>query len=207
MSRSKRRPAVSVRWPLVLLSLALLTGCAKGTFQAMAQQPRYETYEGSADLPNGASARALVPGVVANGHLQDDTLLFTGLNPDGTPAQVFPYPVTRAMLLRGQSQYDAYCTPCHDFAGAGHGLAVRAGFPQPPDLASNALRSAPVGQLFADVTNGRGRMPAYAAQIAVADRWAIVAYVRALQLSQYATLDDVPAEARGQIGAAEAAAP
>jgi len=189
----------------MLLLVIFLTGCASGSLQAMAQEPRYETYEGSRGLPNGASAQSLAPGVVARGHLQDDTLLFTGLNADGTPAQVFPFPITRDILTRGQAEFNAYCTPCHDFAGTGHGLAVRAGFPQPPSLTADAARNLPTGQLFAIITSGRGNMPSYASQVAVADRWAIVAYLRALQLSQHATLDDVPADARSQIGPAQAA--
>jgi mono/diheme cytochrome c family protein len=173
----------------------------------MAQQPRYETYEGSRDLPHGASAQPLVPGVVARGHLQDDTLLFTGLNSDGTPGQVFPYPITRDILARGQVEFNAYCTPCHDYAGTGHGVAVSAGYHQPPSLISGAERSAPAGQIFATITNGRGQMPSYSSQVGVADRWAIVAYVRALQLSQHATLDDVPVDARSQINSPEGATP
>jgi mono/diheme cytochrome c family protein len=194
-------------WLALGLPAFLLAGCAKNGLQAMAQQPRYETYEGSRDLPNGASAQVLAPGVVARGHLEDDSLLYTGHNADGTPSEVFPYPITREILARGQAEYDAYCTPCHDFAGSGHGLAVRAGFTQPPALDSEDLRAAPAGDLFATVTFGHGAMPAYGPQIAVTDRWAIVAYVRALQLSQHATLDDVPAEARGQIAPAPSPTP
>jgi mono/diheme cytochrome c family protein len=189
------------RWCLLIAAGALiLAACsAKGSYQAMAQEPRYETYEGSPDLPNGASVQPLEPGVVARGHLQDDTVLYAGLTANGTPSEVFPFPITRAILARGQAEYNAYCTPCHDYAGTGHGEAVKAGFAQPPDLSSEALRSASVGLIFATITNGFHSMPAYSSQIAVADRWAIVAYVRALQLSQHATLDDVPANMRSQI--------
>jgi hypothetical protein len=192
---------------ILLAAALLLAGCASGSLQAMAVQPRYDTYAGSGSLPNGASAQALAPGVVARGHLEDDTLLYTGLNADGTPGTMFPFKVTRAVLARGQTEYNAYCTPCHDFAGSGHGLAVRAGFPQPPSLTAEEERNAPVGTIFATITNGKGPMPSYAAQVTVPDRWAIVAYLRALQLSQHATLDDVPAEARSQIGPAQTAMP
>jgi len=190
---------------LAVVVAVCLSGCAAGSLQAMSDQPRYNTYEGSASLPNGASAQNLAPGVVAHGHTQDDTLLYTGLNADGTPGQVFPFAVTRAILTRGQTEFNAYCIPCHDYAGTGHGMAVRAGFPQPPSLISDAARSLPPGQIFAIITNGLGPMPSYSSQVAVTDRWAIVSYVRALQLSQHATLGDVPPEARNQISPAEAA--
>jgi len=209
LPNSRRHWGRSPRWLLLLgvISIIGLAGCAAGSLQAMAVEPRYGTYEGGAELPNGDSAQPLVAGVVARGQLRDDTLLFTGMNADGTPAQVFPYAITRAIVARGQQKYDAFCTPCHDYAGTGHGMAVRAGFPQPPDLASDAERNAPVGALFATITNGRDPMPSYSAQITVDDRWAIVGYLRALQLSRHATLDDVPPDQRSQIAAPQGGNP
>ena len=174
-------------------ALALAACSPKSSYQSMAAQPRYEAYEGSSSLPHGASALPLVPGVVARDNSQADALLTTGNGPDGQPADVFPFPVTLAVLERGQTEFNAYCAPCHDYAGTGHGITTQKGFPQPPSLHEDEFRAAPVGELFDVVTNGHGPMPAYGEQVAVGDRWAIVAYVRALQLSQHAAVADVPA--------------
>ena len=194
-----------------LLALAAALGVAacspKGSYQAMAEQPRYEAYEGSDTLPHGASVQPLVEGVVARGYLRDDSMLVTGLAEDGTPSEEFPFTVTRAVLERGQSQYNAFCTPCHDYAGTGQGIAVERGFPAPPSLHTEALRQAPAGTLYGVINEGLGKMPGYAEQVPVRDRWAIVAYVRALQLSQHATLADVPADEQQSIQPPREAAP
>jgi mono/diheme cytochrome c family protein len=182
------------------LLVGLLAACSpKGSYQAMASQPRYEAYEGSDTLPQGASVRPLVAGVVARGYLGDDTLLQTGLDEAGNPSEVFPFEVTRKTLARGQAQYNAICTPCHDYAGTGRGIAVERGFTPPPSFHSDRLREAPVGHLYAVITDGFGAMPSYAEQLKVRDRWAVVSYVRALQLSQHATLGEVPAAERSAI--------
>jgi mono/diheme cytochrome c family protein len=108
-------------------------------------------------------------------------------------------PVTRDVLSRGQQRFDIYCLPCHGYLGDGDGMVVQRGFSPPPTFNSDRLRRAPVGHFFEVVTDGLGSMPSYAAQIPVPDRWAIVAYVRALQLSQHATVDDVPPDQRVQL--------
>jgi mono/diheme cytochrome c family protein len=112
---------------------------------------------------------------------------------------LFPFEVTEEVLWRGQERYNIYCMPCHGHVGDGDGMIVRRGFPAPPSLHINRLREAPAGHLFDVITNGWGAMPPYNHQIPPRDRWAIVAYLRALQLSQNATLDDVPAEERGTL--------
>jgi len=190
-----------------LLALALvLTACApKGSYQAMAQQPRYEAHEGSDRLRNGASSQALPPGVVPRGGLLGDVLIYTGLNVDGTPSEVLPFAVTLEILAQGQVQYNAFCTPCHDYAGTGQGIAVQRGYSQPPSFHTDELRAAPVGHIYGVITNGLGQMPSYAEQVPVLDRWAIVAYVRALQLSQQATLNEVPVDERDNLAPPEAA--
>jgi mono/diheme cytochrome c family protein len=103
-------------------------------------------------------------------------------------------------MARGRERFDIYCSPCHGRTGNGDGMVVRRGFRRPPSYAEERLRTAPVGHIFDVITNGFGAMPDYQAQIPVDDRWAIVAYVKALQLSMYAPIDDVPAADRGKIG-------
>jgi mono/diheme cytochrome c family protein len=186
-----------------MAALALITaGCSgKMSWQAMAQQPRAEPYEGSRFFADGSSARPLVEGVVARGSQSDDELLNTGRQ-NGELADLFPFVIDREALERGRERFDIYCAPCHDRAGTGQGVVVRRGYSPPPSLHAPRLREAPAGYFFEVISNGFGAMPSYAEQVPVADRWAIVAYVRALQLSQNATLDDVPPEDVGRLGIA-----
>jgi len=168
----------------------------------MHDQPKYEALEASDFFSDGRSARPIVEGTVARGHLNEDTLLFQGkLN--GKPAEVFPFPITLQDLDRGQERYNIYCTPCHDRLGNGEGMVVRRGFRRPPSYHIDRLRQAPPGYLFDVITNGFGAMQDYSAQIAVRDRWAIVAYIRALQLSQNARLTDVPESERNSLSGGE----
>jgi hypothetical protein len=164
----------------------------------MHDQPRYEPLEASPFFADGRSARALVPGTVARGQLRTDTHFYTG-KVDGKLVDTLPFAVTRTLLERGHARYEIYCTPCHDRVGRGQGIVVRRGFRQPPALYIDRLREAPIGYFFDVISSGFGAMADYAAQIAPPDRWAIAAYIRALQLSQHATLDDVPAELREQL--------
>src|SRR5205814_4402060 len=144
------------------------------------------------------SARPLVPGTVARGQLREDSLLFTGKT-NGADATVFPFPIDAAVMARGQERFNIYCSPCHGRTGQGDGMIVRRGYRRPPTYHQDRLRSAPVGHFFDVITNGFGAMPEYAAQIKVDDRWAIAAYIRALQLSQHATMSDVPAAERDKL--------
>ncbi len=136
---------------------------------------------------------------MARGHLNDDAAFYTGKGPDGKPLDTFPFPVTRDVMVRGQDRFNIYCAPCHDRPGDGNGMIVRRGFRSPPSYHIDRLRQVPNGYMFDVITNGFGAMPDYAAQVPARDRWAIVAYVRALQLSQNATLDDVPPADRAQL--------
>jgi mono/diheme cytochrome c family protein len=170
------------------LVLALLAGACR---QDMAEQPRYDPLEASRFFPDGQAARPRVAGTVARGELADDTALFTG-KAEGRLVDKVPVAVTPEVLARGRERFDIYCSPCHDRVGTGKGMIVRRGYRQPPSLHDERLRQAPAGHFFDVVTNGFGVMPAYAAQVPVHDRWAIVAYIRALQRSQHATLADVP---------------
>jgi hypothetical protein len=121
---------------------------------------------------------------------------------NGKPADRFPFPITMELLLRGQERYNIFCTPCHDYVGTGDGMAARRGFRRKPaSFHSEELRSAPPGHFFDVITNGFGSMPDCADPISPPDRWAVIAYIRALQLSQWASLEVVPAEERGRLQA------
>jgi len=193
MSQNKPR---SLGTLMAFVGSALLTiACT----QKMALQPYNRPYTPSDAFANGSSARPIPGDTVARGHLQDDSLLFTGKDANGQDSTEFPFPITAEVLQRGQQRYQIYCVPCHGYTGDGDGLVVQRGFNPPPSYNTDALRQAPVGHFFDVVTNGFGAMPSYASQIPVNDRWAIIAYIRALQLSQHATLDDVPADARAQL--------
>jgi hypothetical protein len=181
--------------------LLALTACR----QDMHDQPKYRGLRASDFFADGQSARPLVANTVARGHLNDDALLNTGKQGQDD-ATVFPFPVTDAVLNRGRERFDIYCSPCHGRTGNGDGMVVRRGYRRPPLLSEERLREAPIGHFFDVMTNGFGAMPDYQAQIPVNDRWAIAAYVRALQLSMYAPLEDVPAADRGSISENSAAA-
>lgn len=148
--------------------------------QDMHDQPKYEPLEASAMFPDGQSARPFVEGTVARGQLNADVLFNTGKSA-GALSPEFPYAVTREMVDRGQERYDVFCAPCHDRTGTGRGMIVRRGYRQPPSLQDQRLKDAPVGHFFDVMTNGFGAMPDYRAQVPPADRWAIAAYIRALQ--------------------------
>jgi mono/diheme cytochrome c family protein len=188
---ARRAAAAAMLLGVVLLCL----GCT----QKMAEQPYYRPYTPSEIFADGASARPIPQDTVARGHVADDTLLFTGKDANGQDGTQFPFPVTQQVLQRGRDRFEIYCVPCHGYTGDGDGVVVQRGFNPPPSYNTDQLRQAPVGHFFDVVTNGFGAMPSYAAQIPVQDRWAIVAYIRALQLSQNATLDDVPPDARAQL--------
>jgi hypothetical protein len=177
--------------------MLVLTGCR----QDMHDQPKYIPLRPSSFFADGRSSRPAIEGTVARGKLREDAALYRGKGPDGQPVTDFPFPVTREIVLRGQDRYNIYCTPCHDRLGNGDGMIVRRGFRKPPSYHIDRLRQVPNGYIYDVITNGFGAMQDYAAQIEPRDRWAIVAYVRALQLSQNASIDDVPAADRGRLSA------
>lgn len=173
--------------------------------QDMHDAPRYDPLEASDMFSDGASARPLVEGTVARGHLSDDTLLTSG-KIDGQLANQFPFAITRADLDRGEERFNIYCSPCHGRTGEGNGMVVQRGYRQPPSYHIERLRQAPAGHFFDVMTNGFGVMPDYKAQVPVDDRWRIVAYIRALQLSHQGTTADVPAAALAALEHPETAA-
>lgn len=177
-----------------LLGALWLSGCRND----MHVQPRYNPLDSSDFFEDGRAARPEVPGTVARGQLRADHYFYAG-KVNGVPVSAFPFPVTREVLDRGRERYNIYCTPCHGYTGEGRGMIVQRGFPQPPSYHTDRLRQAPVGHLYDVITNGYGAMYSYAARISPEDRWAIVAYIRALQLSQHATVDDVPEAERTKL--------
>lgn len=164
----------------------------------MHDQPKYIPLRESTFFSDDRSARPLVAGTVARGQLRSDALLYTGKQ-GGKDADVFPFPIDDAVMARGQERFNIYCSPCHGRTGQGDGMVVRRGYRRPPTFHQDRLREAPVGHFFDVITNGFGAMPDYAAQVRVEDRWAVIAYVRALQLSEHATPADVPADHRGEL--------
>jgi hypothetical protein len=164
----------------------LLAGCV----QDMADQPKYEPLEAVDAAVSDTLSRPVLEGTIARGELRLDEHFYTGRVADKF-VETFPQAVTEEMLFRGQERYDIFCALCHDRTGSGQGTIVRRGFARPPSYHSDRLRTVAAGHLFDVITNGFGRMPDHAAQIPPEDRWAIVAYIRALQLSQNASGDDL----------------
>jgi cytochrome c553 len=183
---------------LLTLGCAFLLGACR---QDMHDQPKYKPFAQSSFWPDQRASRPLVDGTIARGKLKTDTRLWKGRNSDGSFITELPVPVTKALLERGQQRFNIYCTPCHGRAGDGEGMVVQRGFKHPPTYHSDKLRAQPVGYIYDVVTNGFGAMVSYASRIPMEDRWAIAAYVRVLQFSQNATIEDVPEADRRLIGA------
>ena len=174
------------RW----LSAAMWVVAAAGCHTDMYDQPRNEPLEKSDFFEDGRASRPLVAGTVARGELREDSAYYTGKR-DGKLVNEPPLKVDMALLERGRERFNIFCTPCHGLAGEGDGMIVRRGFRQPPTYHSDRLRGAPIGHFFDVMTNGFGAMPDYAEQVTVRDRWAVAAYLRALQLSRYAAPEDM----------------
>jgi mono/diheme cytochrome c family protein len=166
--------------------LAALAGCHGDMYD----QPRYDPLEKSDFFADGRASRPAVAGTIARGDLRDDEALYTGKQ-DGKLVDTPPLEIDQALIERGRERFNIFCTPCHGRAGYGDGMIVRRGFRQPPTYHSDRLRGVPIGHFFDVMTNGFATMPDYAEQIPVRDRWAIAVYVRALQLSQHARLDEL----------------
>ena len=179
-------------------AVSLLTACR----QDMHDQPKYRPLAASKLFEDGRSARPLIGGTVARGQLREDELFHTGRSGQDL-ATVFPFPITREVIERGRERYNIFCTPCHSLLGDGNGMVVQRGFRRPPSFHIDRLREAPPGHFFDVMTNGFGAMASYTSRIPVKDRWAITAYIRALQLSQNATLADVPPERRAGLAGAK----
>jgi mono/diheme cytochrome c family protein len=182
----------------LLSSVFCLLLAAAGCRQDMHNTPTAQPLRESLFVKSASTARPLIEGTVARGTLQDDAAFFTGKT-GGVAIDALPFPLTAEILDRGEQRYNIYCTPCHGLAGNGDGMIVQRGFRQPPSYHTDRLRTAPLGYYYDVMTNGFGAMPDYRAQVMPRDRWAIAAYVRALQLSQHAPAAEFPQEEREKL--------
>ena len=171
-----------------LAAVLAVAGCR----QDMHNQPKFIPQRGSTFFADGRSVRPQVENTVARGQLGEEGYFYTGLQ-NGQEGNALPFPVTMEVLARGQERYNIYCTPCHSRVGNGAGMIVDRGYSKAGNFHTMRLQTAPLGHFFNVISNGYGAMPDYAAQVTPADRWAIVAYIRALQLSQNATQGDIAA--------------
>lgn len=184
---------MQIRYPLMALAALSVAGCHTD----MWRQPRGEALAESTLFPDGAMSRPLVPGTVARGHARLDEPFYTGAM-DGKWVDELPVPLTKALLERGKERFTIYCTPCHGATGDGKGMIAQRGFQLKRPVGNyhtDRLREMPLGHFYDVITNGYGTMYSYASRIEPEDRWAIVAYIRALQLSQNAAVSDADATA------------
>ena len=225
---AKENKSVIGNWQLAIALVVCVFGVSSCR-RDMQDQPKMKPFRGTSFFGDGLSARPPVEGTVARGYLRTDTALYTGkknktvTSVSSTPAPVatgqvaaapsgqnaypddidtFPFPITEETVLRGQQRFDIFCSVCHGKTGYGDGMIVRRGFRRAASFHDDRLRTAPVGHFFDAITNGWGAMPSYAPQIPVQDRWAIIAYIRALQASQNikpaaASASPTPAPAAG----------
>jgi mono/diheme cytochrome c family protein len=182
--------------PLSVILFAALAAAA--CRQDMHDAPRIEVYEANAFFPDQRGSRTAPAGTVARGWLREDEALHTG-KVNGQIVDAFPFAISHDDLKRGQQRFDIYCSPCHGRLGDGLGMVVQRGLRQAASYHNDRLRQEKIGYFFDVITNGFGAMQGYADQVPVRDRWLIAAYVRALQLSQNAKVDDVPADKRGEL--------
>lgn len=176
------------------LAVVLLPGCR----QDMHDQPKLRGYRESAFFDDRRSVRSPIEGTVARGQLREDDGFFTGAA-GGVLLEELPFALDAVALARGRERYDAFCSPCHDRTGSGKGIVVQRGYKPPRSFHLDEVRRMPVGYYFQVMTEGFGVMPSYAAQISPRDRWMIAAYIRALQVSQYVRIEDIPATERAAL--------
>jgi cytochrome c553 len=185
---------------LLVVTVALSTGACR---QDMHDQPKYEPLEKSSFFDDSKSARPLIEGTVAREMPAEMTAFYTGRTPDDQFLAELPLDLSRELLEKGRTRYDAFCAPCHGRTGDGLGMIVQRGFKQPTSFHDQRLRESPVGYFFDVISNGFGQMSSYASQIPVEDRWTIAAYIAALQLSQGVPVDRLSAEELKQVSASE----
>ena len=198
-NRTVRRVAA---WLLPPLFLVVFTGCH--IRRNMYDQPKFEPYEATDFFGDSRSARPIPEGTVPVGFLWEDDAMYRG-KADGVFVSDIPIEVDAEVLARGRSRFQIYCTPCHGDSGYGNGMIVKRGYKQPPSYHTDDLRAnpdKPVGYMYDVISKGFGVMPGYGYQLKPPDRWAVVAYVRALQLSQYARAEDLSEEDRVRLAAA-----
>ena len=188
LARVAARPAA--------VAIVLLAGIA--CRQDMFDQPKVRPLQASTFFADGRASRPLPEDTVARGDLRDNELLYTG-RVHGEVVDEFPFPVTQEVLDRGQQRFEIFCSPCHGRTGYGDGMIVQRGFKAPPSFHTDRLRQAPAGHFFDVITNGFGVMYDYRSRVPVEDRWAIAAYIRALQLSQHAPVSSLAPAERAQL--------
>jgi hypothetical protein len=176
-----------IRLFLVAAAVFILSACSN-----METQGRYQPLQESAFFPDGRSARPPAPGSLPFGIPEENDVYFTGLTEDGMFVETMPVEISLEMLERGRERYDIFCAPCHGLDGYGQGMIVQRGFPAPQSFHIDRIRQAPDGHIYSAISNGFGRMFAYGYRVPPADRWAITAYVRVLQFSQQASMDQLP---------------
>ena len=194
-----------MKWA-VAVALLVLVGCAGSTsrkpplevFSDMDRQQKYKPQAANAFFADGRASRRPVPGTVAIGHLKEDDAFSTGVK-DGMYVGRNPLPIDKATLARGQQRFNIYCSPCHDRTGSGHGIVAQKSSWLPANLNDDRVRQMNDGEIFNVASYGRRSMPAHRFQVDDKDRWAIVAYVRALQRASAGTLADVPPELREEV--------
>jgi mono/diheme cytochrome c family protein len=199
---------------LAILAMAL-AGCRGQTSSNppihpnpnMDEQHRYDPQEVNKLFPDQRAEREPVAGTVARGQLHEDKAFYHGMNTDGSFVWANPRMQDAAgrldVLKRGQERFNIYCTPCHGRAGDGNGIVTppyRVGFINPPAFTEERIRLMPDGEIFNTITNGKSTMPSYRHQVKPEDRWAIIAYIRALQRSQHTTIEEIPVEKRASVG-------
>jgi hypothetical protein len=191
-----------------LLAIGALIGCERGLPSRkppihinpdMDNQPKFLPQSENTFFADSAAMRVPVPGTVERGFLHEDVRYYTGKDEDGRYVEKNPAPITMQFLDRGRERFDIYCSPCHSRVGDGRGIMVNRGYVPPPSFHQDFLRDTADGFIFDVITNGVRNMPSYSHQVPVDDRWAIIAYIRALQRSRDATIKDVPEELRGKI--------
>jgi hypothetical protein len=191
-SVERRGKSVEMKWVRsisaagAMAAMLVMAGCR----QDMHNQPKFVPQRGTTLFADGRSARPQVENTVARSQLHEDAYFYTGIE-GGKEGDGLPIPLTTATMERGQERYNIYCTPCHSRVGNGVGMIVQRGYRPAGNFHTDRLRNAPLGHFFAVITNGYGAMPDYSAQLTPEDRWAVAAYIRALQLSQDAKPSDV----------------
>ena len=174
--------------------IVVMNGCHLDMYD----QPKFKPLSANRFFADSMASRPLVDGTVARGDAERDELLYTG-RINGKVADVFPFPITRDVLTRGQDRYNVFCSPCHSKLGDGRGMIVQRGFPAPVSYHADSIRSKPVGFYFDVITNGYGKMFNYASSVSVRDRWAIIAYIRALQESRRVRISELPPDERERL--------
>ncbi len=162
----------------------------------MDKMPKYKSQAASGFFADGGTMRTPAEGTVAESWLKDDRAYYEGTDENGNLVLRSPVKLSSELMIRGQERYNIYCSPCHGRTGNGNGIVVQRGFIPPPDFHTNVMRANPDGHFFGVISNGIRNMPTYRHQVAVHDRWAIVSYVRALQRSRFASVNDLPLDKR-----------